>query len=406
MNIPFYIAQRYLFAKKSRLVNWISGVSTVSIAVGTAALILILSVFNGFSSLIERMYNSFDPDLKIEVIEGKYFYDDEINLSEIAEIKGVSVVVPVLEEEVLLRYNDNQLLATVKGVGENFEKLTNIEKQITDGDYFLSEDETPFTVVGYGIYFAMGMNPRNQFQPIEFYVPKRGQTTNMMSSEAFSVDYALPAGSFSTIPEYDEKYIITSLDFAQTLIGAEEEISAIEIGLTSDANLSRVQRQIQALAGEDFSVKNRIQQKEIHYKTIQSERLSVILILSFILLIATFNMIGSLLMVIYDKRKDITILRSMGASTSMLRQIFWLEGLMIACVGGFFGLFLGGGIAWLQQRFGFLKLGGGEGFIVQAYPVQLQFSDFFLVFAIVLIIGLVSSLAPLRKITPESVDRG
>ncbi|MDR1950943.1 MAG: FtsX-like permease family protein [Bacteroidales bacterium] len=398
MNVPFYIARRYLFAKKSRLVNWVSGISTVSIMVGTAALILVLSVFNGLNSLIESLYNSFDPDLKIEVVEGKYFFDDEINISEIAEIKGVSVIVPVLEETVLLRYGDKQIIATIKGVGENFEKLTQLEEYIIDGNYFLSESGSPFAVVGYGIYTDMGINPRNPYDPIGFYAPKRGQTLNVLSPEAFSINYALPAGCFSTILEYDDKYIITSLDFAQSLIDAEEEISAIEIGLLPNANLSHVQKQIQTLAGSDFSVKNRIQQQEMYYKTIQSERLSIILILSFILLIATFNMIGSLLMVIYDKRSDIAILRSMGASTIMLRQIFWLEGLMIAFVGGFCGLFIGGGIALLQQYFGFLKLGGGEGFVVNAYPVQIQFSDFFLVFAIVLIVGLISSLAPLKKI--------
>ena len=398
MNVPFYIARRYLFAKKSRLVNWISGISTMSIMVGTAALILVLSVFNGLNELIASLYNSFDPDLKIEVIEGKYFYDDEIDLSEIAEIKGVSAVVPVLEEEVLLRYDDKQLIATVKGVGENFEYLTNFDDYIVDGNYFLESDGTPFAVVGYGIASAMGINPRNPFEPIEFYVPKRGQTMNMMSTDAFSVDYALPSGSFSSILEYEEKYIITSLNFAQRLIDAHEEISAIEIGLLHKANLSRIQKQIQNLVGNDFSVKNRMQQQEMYYKTIQSERLSIILILSFILLIATFNMIGSLLMVIYDKRKDIAILRSMGCSTPMLRQIFGMEGLMIAFVGGFFGLFLGGGIAWLQQRFGLLKLGGGDGFVVSAYPVQIQVSDFILVFAIVLMVGLISSLAPLRRI--------
>ena len=398
MNVPFYIARRYLFAKKSRLVNWISGISTVSIMVGTAALILVLSVFNGLNTLIASLYNSFDPDLKIQVVEGKYFFDDEVDIAKLAEIKGVSVIVPVLEETVLLRYGDKQLIATIKGVGENFEKLTQLDEHIVDGEYFLSSFGTSFALVGYGIYVDMGINPRNPYNPIGFYVPKRGKTLNVLSEQAFSINYALPAGSFSTIMEYDDKYVITSLDFAQSLIDAEDEISAIEIGLTPDANLSRVQRQIQALVGSDFSVKNRMQQQEMYYKTIQSERLSIILILSFILLIATFNMIGSLLMVIYDKRRDIAILRSMGASTTMLRQIFWLEGLMIAFVGGFCGLFIGGGIAWLQQRFGFLKLGGGEGFVVSAYPVQIQLSDFFLVFAIVLMIGLVSSLAPLRKI--------
>jgi len=400
MNVPFYIARRYLFAKKSRLVNWISGISTVSIMVGTAALVIVLSVFNGLNVLVSSMFNSFDPDLKIEAVEGKYFFDDELDLAEIAAIRGVKLVVPVLEETVLLRYSDKQLIATIKGVGENFERLTCICRRMVDGEFFLSADETPFAVAGYGIAFTLGINPRNSFEPIGFYVPRRGQNTNMMSPDAFSVDYALPAGVFSSIMEYDEQYIITSLEFAQTLIGAEEEISAIEIAISPDANLSRVQRQLQALVGSEFLVKNRMQQQEMYYKTIQSERLMIILILSFILLIATFNMIGSLLMVIYDKRKDIAMLRSMGASTPVLRQIFWMEGLMIAFIGGFFGLLLGGGIAWLQQHFGFIKLGGGtgEGFIVDAYPVQLLMSDFFLVFIIVFTVGLVSSLAPLRKI--------
>jgi len=228
MNVPFYIARRYLFAKKSRLVNWISGISTMSIMVGTAALILVLSVFNGLNELIASLYNSFDPDLKIEVIEGKYFYDDEIDLAEIAEIKGVSAVVPVLEEEVLLRYDDKQLIATVKGVGENFEYLTNFDDYIVDGNYFLESDGTPFAVVGYGIASAMGINPRNPFEPIEFYVPKRGQTMNMMSTDAFSVDYALPSGSFSSILEYEEKYIITSLNFAQRLIDATRKFRQLK----------------------------------------------------------------------------------------------------------------------------------------------------------------------------------
>ena len=366
--------------------------------VGTAALIIVLSVLNGLQALVQSLYNSFDPDLRIEVVEGKYFFYDEIDLGKIAAIKGVRIVVPVLEETVLLRYNDRQLIATIKGVGENFEQLTNLDQRMVDGEFFLSAYGTPFAVVGHGIAVAMGINPRNTFEPIGFYVPRRGRIANMMSPEAFSVDYALPAGSFSTILEYDERFVITSLEFAQGLIGAEEEWSAIEIGLTSDARLSRVQRQVQALVGDEFSVKNRMQQQELYHKAVQSERLVIILILSFILLIATFNMIGSLLMVIYDKRKDIAILRSMGASTSMLRQIFWLEGLMIAFVGGFFGLFIGGGIAWLQQHFGFLKLANSDGFIVEAYPVQIQLSDFFLVFGIVLIVGLVSSLVPLRKI--------
>jgi ABC-type lipoprotein release transport system permease subunit len=367
--------------------------------VGAAALIVVLSVFNGMNALVASFFNSFDADLKIEVAEGKYFFYDEIDLAEVAAIKGVSMAVPVLEEDVLLRYNDNQILATIKGVGENFEQLTNLDWHIIDGDYFLFASGMPFAVVGLGIATSMGINPRAQHTPIEFFVPRRGQIANMMSPDAFSVDYALPAGIFSTMAmEYDDKFVITSLEFAQALIGAEEEFSAIEIAITPDANLARIQRQVQALVGPEFVVKNRMQQQELYYKTIQSERLSIILILSFILLIATFNMIGSLLMVIYDKRKDISILRSMGASTPTIRQIFWLEGLMIAFVGGFFGLFLGGGIAWLQQRFGFLKLGGGDGFIVNAYPVQIQMSDFFLVFAIVLTIGLISSLAPLRKI--------
>jgi len=366
--------------------------------VGTAALIIVLSVLNGLQALVQSMFNNFDPDLKIEVVEGKYFFYDEICLNEIATIKGVRVVVPVLEETVLLRYNDRQMIATIKGVGENFEQLTDLDLQMVDGDFFLSVGETPFAVVGHGIAVALGINPRNTFEPLSFYVPRRGRIANVMSPDAFSVDHALPAGSFSTILEYDERFVITSLEFAQALIGAEEEWSAIEIGLTSDANLRRVQRQIQALVGDEFSVKNRMQQQDIYHRAVQSERLVIIMILSFILLIATFNMIGSLLMVIYDKRKDIAILRSMGASTTMLRKIFWLEGLMIAFVGGFFGLFLGGGIAWLQQHFGFITLPNSDGFIIEAYPVLLRLSDFFLVFGIVLIVGLVSSLVPLRKI--------
>lgn len=398
MNVSFYIALRYLFAKKTRLVNWVSGISMVSIAVGSAALILVLSVFNGFGSLIEGLYNSFDPDLKIQAVEGKYFYNDEIDIPKIAEIKGVSVCVPVLEETVLLRYNEKQLIATIKGVEKNFEKLTLLDQHMVDGEYFLSSSKTPFAVIGYEIYANLGVNVRSPYDAIGFYAPKRGKTLNMLSEESFSVDYALPAGSFSTILEYDKKYVITSLDFAQSLIDAEEEISAIEIGLTPESKVRQVQEQIQELIGAGFSVKNRIQQQEIYYKTIASERLSIILILSFILLIATFNTIGLLLMVIYDKRRDIAILKSMGASTRVLRQVFGFEGLMISFVGGFAGLFVGGGIAWIQQSFGFLKLGSGEGFVVNAYPVQIQASDFVLVFAIVLAVGLISSLAPLKKI--------
>ncbi|HKR07528.1 MAG TPA: FtsX-like permease family protein [Bacteroidia bacterium] len=408
MNFPLYIAQRYLVAKKSRnVINIISWVSVIGIAVGTAGLVIVLSVFNGFGDLVISLYNSFDPDVKITVVEGKTFDPADAKMEEIKKIKGVKAITLVLEESALLKYRERQVIATVKGVDENYSETSDVENNIVEGEMLLQKKDKNFAVPGGGIAYTLGMNLDDVFSSLNIYVPKRGREVMLAPENAFTNLLIQPSGIFSIQQDFDSKYVIVPLRFARDLIGEEAKVTALEISLTGSADPELLKIEIAKVAGSQFLVRNRIEQHDFLNKILVSEKWAVYLILSLILLISAFSIIGSLTMLIIDKKQDIAILLSMGADLNVIRKIFLTEGLMISLIGGVAGLIFGWLICLAQQTFSFIRFNENESFVVDAYPVSMQPLDFINVFIIVFVIGAALSwFSSYRLIKKEFVMEG
>ncbi|MCF8303762.1 MAG: ABC transporter permease [Bacteroidales bacterium] len=403
MNFPLYIAKRYLVSKKSHnVINIISGISVAGVTIGTMALIVVLSVFNGFESLVTDLFNSFDPDLKITVKEGKTFKADTLPEKTLKSLDGVKRYTKVVEENALLRYKNKQHIATIKGVSEEYEKLSGLDTMIVSGDLQLQKKDVNYAVLGYGVAYYLGLRLGDFANPVSVYVPRRtARGAPLNPASAFNTRIIHPSGIFSIQQDFDTKYVIVPLRFARDLLEYNNEVTSVEIGLYPGASLEQLQKEVKKLVGDSFEVKNRFQQQELLYKIMRSEKWAVFLILSFILLIATFNVIGSLSMLILDKRKDIGILRSMGASNKLIRQIFLVEGLMISLSGAILGLLLGALISWLQIEFGLVQLQAGATFIIDAYPVEMQLMDFVYVFITVFLIGIAAAWFPVRQISKK-----
>ncbi len=398
LNFPFHIAKRYLFSKKSRnAINVISSVSVAGVAIGTIALIVVLSVFNGFDNLVQSLFNSFDPDLKITSVIGKTFPADNEKIQMLEKADGILYLTEVVEENALLKYDERQYIATIKGVDEDFVKMSGIDSMIIDGDFTLVKDGKPYAVMGQGVAvnLAVGLN---FISPVIFYVPRNTKLISMNPAKAFNRKYIFPSGIFAIQQDFDSEYVIVPLFFARDLLGYTNEVSAIEIKVNPSYETSAVQENIKELLGPEFSVKNRFEQQELLYKIMKSEKWAIFLILTFILVVASFNVIGSLTMLIIEKKKDIVILRSMGASLSMLRRIFLFEGWMISLLGAFSGLILGTLICWVQQRFGIIQLQGSGSFVIDAYPVSIEIPDLIWIFLTVLLIGYLAAWYPVKNI--------
>ncbi len=401
MNLPLFIARRYLLAKKSHnVINIISAISVVGVATGTMALIVILSVFNGFDSLVKSLFSVFDPQLEISLVEGKVFVPSgDSRFVEIKNHPGVLYFTEVLEENALLMYGERQHIATLKGVEGNYVESSGLDRMVVDGD-FLLEDElgNNFAVMGRGLanMLAVGLH---FITPLEVYIPRRNVSITMSPEQAFNRRLIYPSGVFSVEQEFDMSYVLVPIRFARDLLEYGDEVSAIEIVVRDNFRESDVQESIQDILGDEFRVLNRYQQHEWLYKVMQTEKWAIFLILSFILLIASFNIIGSLTMLIIEKKKDIAVLKSMGAGEKLIRRIFLFEGWMISVVGALSGLFLGLIICLVQLKFGVIKLYGTGLFIIDAYPVEMQLPDFIYVFITVLAIGFFAALMPVHYIT-------
>jgi lipoprotein-releasing system permease protein len=400
MNFTLYIARRYFVSKKTHhIINIISGISVAGVTIGTMALIIVLSVFNGFENLVISLFNAFNPDLVIAAREGKTFHSGLIQADQIRKIPGVLYLSDYIEENALLKYNDKQYIVTLKGVSEDYMKMSGLDTMMSEGKFLLQDGEQDFAVLGYGIAYNIGANLEDFLSPLNVYVPRRTAAFSGALDNAFSSGVIFPSGFFSIQQDFDSKYVILPKRFVKKLLEYDDEVTGIEIGLAPGVDLDKIQNQIRLLAGEKFSVKNRFEQQALLYKIMKSEKWAIFLILSFILFIATFNVIGSLSMLILDKRNDIAVLQSLGASQGMIKSIFLSEGLMITVFGAISGLMLGGIICWLQKSYGFIKLGSpGSTFVVDSYPVNMQAQDFIFVFLTVIFIGLLAAWYPVYNI--------
>lgn len=404
MNLSFFIARRYLISKKKQnIINVISGISVVGVATGTFALVVVLSVFNGFNDLIRSYFSKLDPDLKITASEGKLF--DPANLTDslfigIDEIEGYS---SVIEENALLRYSNRQFIATIKGVPENFSRVTGIDEIINEGSFTLQKDGIYFAVPGQGVAGQLGISI-NFTEPIHIYVPKKGIRVSMNLASALNHDYIFPSGIFTLLEDVDSRIVFVPFDFARELFETENRVSAIEVRIKEETNVPKIQKFLQQKAGAGFQVKNKYQQHDMLFKTMKTEKWATYLILVFILIIASFNILGSISMLIIDKKEDIAILRSMGASTKLTRQIFLFEGWLISAIGVVTGLVLGILVCLVQIHFELLTLPGHGSFVITAYPVKINIHDLFLISLVVLMIGFITSWYPVRYISEKFLE--
>lgn len=401
MRFPFYIAKRYLFAKKSQnAINIITIISTLGVALGSMALIVILSVFNGFDNLIQSLFNSFEPDLIVLAKEGKVFSPDTIEMDKLYNHPEVLYVSETIEENALLKNKEKQYIATIKGVDDYFANVSGIDSMIYEGAFILKEKGRSYAVIGQGVayYLSAALNYTN---PLSIYVPKRMGNISFNPENAFNRKLIFPSGIFRIEQNYDTKYVIVPIDFARELLDYTKEVSALEIRLKDYGKVDKVQKELQELLGTGFTLKNRYQQNELFYKIMRSEKWAIFFILTFIIIIAAFNIIGSLTMLIIDKRRDISVLRSMGANHKTVRIIFLLEGWMISLIGVIMGLLLGILICWLQERFGLIRLKGSGSFVIDAYPVALKALDLAAVFFTVSGLGFLTAWYPVRYISKK-----
>ena len=403
MNFSFYIAKRYLFSKKSHnAINIISGISVCGVALATMALVCTLSVFNGFQELVATFFTAFDPEIKITATNGKVFDGEELRLTKIKELSEVAIYSESLEENAMVQYLDRQAMVTIKGVENNFEQLTQIDSILYGRGNFLLQDEY-FSYATLGIELTSILGTGIRFlDPITVYAPKRGAQINLANpATSFQKRELYGSGVAFAVNQqkYDASYLLTSLDFVRDLFQYTTQVSSVELKLHSDANQQRVKRKITELLGEDFKVENRYEQQTDTYRIMEIEKLISYIFLTFILLIACFNVVGSLSMLIIEKQKDVITLRSLGANNKLIANIFLVEGWMITFMGAIIGIVLGLSICFLQQTFGILSLGGEAGsgnFVVDAYPVSVYALDVVIILLTVLTVGIATVWYPVR----------
>ena len=406
MTFSFYIAKRYLFSKKSHnAINVISGVSVCGVALATLALVCTLSVFNGFQDLVTTMFTAFDPELKITAVSGKVFDAQDDRIQSLKQMPEVEVFSESLEDNVMVQYKDRQAMAVIKGVEDNFRQLTAIDSILYGRVEMVLHDEVvAYAIPGIELVSILGTGVRF-LDPLEIYAPKRGSKINVASpASSFNSDYLHSSGLVFAVNQqkYDASYILTSLKFARDLFQYDTEVSSIELKLKEGANINKVQGRIASMLGKDFQVLNRYEQQADTYRIMEVEKLISYLFLTFILLIACFNVIGSLSMLIIDKRADVVTLRNLGANDKIIKRIFLLEGCLISFLGALIGVVLGVALCLVQQEFGLISLGSGDSagaFVVDAYPVNVQLTDVLLVLLTVLVISFFSVQYPVRYLS-------
>ena len=409
MNFPFYIARRYLFSKKStHAINVISAISVIGVAVASMALVVTLSVFNGFHDMVASLFTQMDPQMKITPVKGKTAPADDPILTKIRQLPQVDVATECLEDQALAVYNDRQVMVKLKGVDDNFDKLTHIREILEgDGTFELHAADIHYGIPGLGVAYMLGMGYTYD-KPLQIYAPKReGQLDITNPADGFVEDQLLSPGVIFSVQQskYDKHYILTSVHFARQLFQQDGMLSSLELRLKPGSDFDKVKAQMQQLAGDKFVVRDRYEQQDDTFRIMKIEKLIAYVFLSFILLIACFNIIGSLSMLIIDKRDDVVTLRNLGASDGQIRRIFLFEGRIISAIGAIVGIGIGLLLCWIQQQYGIVRLGNSEGsFIIDAYPVSVHPWDVALVFVTVLVVGFLAVWYPVRQFTLFSSD--
>lgn len=403
MNFPFYIARRYLFSKKSHnAINVISAISVCGVALATLALVCTLSVFNGFQDLVASFFTAFDPQLRITAVRAKVFDGEDPRILALRQMPEVAVWSRSLEDNAMVQYQGRQAMAVIKGVEDNFDILTPIDSILYGrGELTLHDEVAHYAIPGIQLLATLGSSIRF-LDPLEVYAPKRGAKVNLANpSTAFVTGSLFSSGLVFSVNQekYDAFYILTSIDFARSLFQYTTEVSAVNLRLAPGADTEAVKRQIQQQLGGDFRVEDRYEQQADTYRIMRVEKLISYLFLTFILVIACFNIIGSLSMLIIDKRDDVATLRNLGASDKQIVRIFLFEGRMISFIGASVGVVLGLILCWVQQAFGLIKLGSSGSFVVDAYPVSVEVTDVAVVFVTVLVVGFLSVWYPVRYLS-------
>jgi len=406
VNLPFYIARRYLFSpKKHNAINIISGVSICGVALATLALVCTLSVFNGFQKMVASFFTAFDPELKITATQGKVFLPQDSLILQIRKLPEIEIWSETLEENAVVQYKKRQTMAIIKGIEDNFRQLTDIDSLLYGtGSFLLKDKQVNYGILGVDLVSELGTGL--QFiDPLRIYAPKHHTRVNLANPAAsFNQGYLYSPGVIFVVNQqkYDAQYILTSLEFARKLFGYQQEVSAIELKLKKGTNTETFEKKIATILGKDYRVENRYEQQADVFRIMEIEKFISYLFLTFILAIACFNVIGSLSMLILDKRENTETLRNLGADDQLITRIFLLEGRLISLLGASIGIVGGVALCLLQQHFGFISLGGGNGtFVVDAYPVDIQLSDLIIIFITVIGVGFLAVWYPVRYLSKK-----
>jgi lipoprotein-releasing system permease protein len=369
----------------------------VAIALTTAALVIILSAMNGLTGYVANLYNAIEPDLKVMPASGKFFVADDNFIAKLKTVKGVNQISSSIFDNALMKSGDKQAIITIKGVDDNFINVTHFDSVIKEGTFQLKHGKDRFAVFGRGVASNLGININNLIEQIAIYSPKRGQEESLNPEDNFNQKYVFPSGTFSLNNDFDFKYVIVDIDVARELLDCTNEVSALEISINKDADMKDVQEQLASLLGEKYTIKNRYQLNDVLFKTLESEKLWTFIILAFILIIATFNIIGTLTMLIIEKKKDIKTLYCMGADNTLISRIFMGEGFLITAIGAGIGLTLGLIVCLLQMKFQFVEF--SELSDIPYYPIELYVKDFVWIISLIMLIGFFAALYPVRVFT-------
>lgn len=396
MNLSFLIAKRYFFSKKKKsFINFISIISMLGIGIGTMALVIVLSVFNGLEDLNRKIFKSFDADIKISPKNGKSFLIDKEKLTKIKAIKDVWYVTEVIQDNALVKYENSQMVVTLKGVDETFQTYSRLRDSLVEGNFVLTRDSIDYAFIGGNVYAALNISLQNIIEPIEIWYPRNRKSYSLNPDDNINREILNISGVYSLEQLHDD-YVYVPLEIAKQLTEYGDKRSAIEIQVKPNANIAQIQASVKSILDENFLVQNQDEQNASLFRAIKIEKLFIFIALIFIIGIASFNIFFSLTMLVIDKQQDLKTLFAMGADEGLVKRIFYSEGALVSFIGAIVGLILGGIICFMQERYGIIKM-GMESSIIDAYPVKMQLSDFVFTAVSIIIITLLASYLPAKR---------